>query len=69
MRTPYLARTNQNVVMAFEALEIVYCENEAAVEGLDDRNGYRQEVLSKVKSVSWRSARTKGKGQKYKLTK
>ena len=41
----------------------------SAVEGIANRNGNRQKVVGKEKSVSWRGARTKGKGRECKLTK
>ena len=67
--TPSLARILQDVDLALKALEIVYCANGDAVEGLADRNGHRREVVGGVKSVSWRGAPNKGKGRKCELTK
>ena len=52
-----------------KALEIVYLENGAAVEGINDRNGHRRKVVGEGESVSWRGARFKGKGRECKLTK
>ena len=63
MGTPSLAIIIQDVNLALKALEIVYCANESAVEGLADRNGHRRKVVGEVKSVSWGGARTKGKGR------
>ena len=73
MGTPSSARIIQDVNLALKALEIVYLENGAAVEGLADSNGHRQKVLGECKSVIWGGARSKGKGprvrthQKYVL--
>ena len=39
--TPSLARIIEDVNLTLKVLEIIYLENEAAVEGLDDRNGHR----------------------------
>ena len=44
MGTPSLARIIQDVDLELKALEIVYRENGAAVEGLADRNGHRRKV-------------------------
>ena len=40
--TPSSARIIQDVDMALKALEILYHENNAAVEGLEDINGNRR---------------------------
>ena len=69
MGTPSLARMIEDVDLALKALEIVYLENGAAVEGLADRNGHRRKLLGEGESVSWGGARTKGKGREYELTK
>ena len=61
MGTPSSARIIQDVDLALKALEIVYLENGASVEGLTDRNGHRRKVVGEGKSVSLESARTKGK--------
>ena len=45
MGTPSAARIIQDVDVALKALEIVYSENWAAVEGLVDRNGHRRKVV------------------------
>ena len=45
--SPSSARIIQDVDLALKALEIVYRENGAAVEGLADRNGHRRKVLGK----------------------
>ena len=41
MVTPSSARIIEDIDLALKALEIVYRENGAAVEGLADRNGHR----------------------------
>ena len=69
MGTPSSARIIQDVDLALKALEIVYRENGAAVEGLADRNGHRRKVVGEGKSLSWGGARTKGKGRECELTK
>ena len=69
MGTPSSARIIQDVDLALKALEIVYCANGAAVEGLEDRNRYRRKVSGEGKSVSWGGARTKGKGRECEITK
>ena len=69
MGTSSSARIIEDVDLALKALEIVYLENGAAVEGLADRNGHRQKVVDEGESVSWGGARTKGKGSECKLTK
>ena len=69
MGTPSLARIIQYVDLALKALEIFYCINGAAVEGLADRNVQRRKVVGEGKSVSWVGVRTKGKGRKCELTK
>ena len=69
MGTPSLAQIIEDVDLALKALEIVYLENGASVEGLADTNGHRQKVAYEGKSVSWGGARTKGKGRKCELTK
>ena len=51
--TPSSARIIQDVDLALKALEIVYRENGAAVEGLADRNGHRRKVVGKGKIVRW----------------
>ena len=60
--TPSLARIIQDVDLALKALEIVYRENGAAVEGLAERNRHRRKVVGKGKSVRYGGARTKGEG-------
>ena len=69
MGTPSSARIIQDVDLALKALEIVYRENGAAVEGLADRNGHRRKVVGEGESVSWGGARKKGKGRECGLTK
>ena len=62
-------RIIEDVDLALIALEIVYRENGAAVEGLSDRNGHRKKEVGKGKNVSWGGAKTKGEGRECKLTK
>ena len=69
MGTPSLARIIQDVDLELKALEIVYCANGAAVEGLADSNGNRRKVVGEGESVSWGGARTKGMGRECELTK
>ena len=69
MGTPSSARIIEDVDLALKSLEIVYLSNGDAVEGLADRNGHRRKFVGEGKSVSWGSARTKGKGRECKLTK
>ena len=69
MGTPSLARIIPDVDLALKALEIVYRENGAAVEGLADRNGHRRKLVGEGKSVSWGCAQNKGKGYECKLIK
>ena len=58
--TPSSARIIQDVDLALKALEIVYHENGAAVEALNDINGHRKKVVGKGKGVKCGGARTKG---------
>ena len=67
MGTPSSARIIQDVDLALKASEIFYRTNGAAVEGLADRNGYRQKLVSVGESISWVGAWTKGKGRECKL--
>ena len=69
MGTPSSARIIQDVDLALKALEIVYRENGAAVEGLADRNGHRRKVVGEGKSVRCGGARTKGEGRECELAK
>ena len=69
MGTPSSARIIQDVNLVLKALELVYCGNGAAVEGLADRNGHRLKVVGEGKSVIWGGARTIGKGRECELTK
>ena len=62
MGTPSSAQIIEDVDLALKALEMVYLENGAAVEGLANRNGHRRKVVGEGKSVSWGGARTKGEG-------
>ena len=59
----------QDVDLALKALEIFYCANGDAVEGLADKNIHICKVVGEVKRFNWGCARTKGKGRKCKLTK
>ena len=52
MGTPSSARIIQDFDLALKALEIVYCENGAAVEGLADRNGHIRKVVDEGKISS-----------------
>ena len=69
MGTPSSARILEDVDLALKALELVYLENGASVQGLADRNGHRQKVVGEGKSISCGGARTKGKGRECELTK
>ena len=69
MGTPSSERIIQDVDLALKVLVIVYRANEAAVEGLADRNGHRQKVVDEGKSVSWGGAWTDGNGRVFELTK
>ena len=69
MGTPSLERIIQYVNLALKALEIVYRENGAAVEGMAGSNGHRRKVVGEGKSVSWGGARSKGKGRECKIDK
>ena len=51
MGTPSSERIIQDVDLALKALEIVYRENGASVEGLPDRNGHKRKVVGKGKRV------------------
>ena len=52
MGTPSSVRIIEDVDLALKALETVYRENGAAVEGLADINWNIRKVLGKGKSVS-----------------
>ena len=54
--------------MALKALEIVYLENGASVEGLADMNLHRPKVIGEGKSVIWGGSPTEGNGRECKLT-
>ena len=69
MGTPSSARIIQDVDLVLKTLEIVYCVNGAAVQGLADRNGHRRRVVGEGKSVIWGGARTKVKGRECEPTK
>ena len=60
MGTPSSERIIQDVDLALKALEIVYRENGAAVEGLTNRNGHRRKVVGKGKSVRWSDVEVHG---------
>ena len=66
---PPSARIIRDVDLALKTLEIVYRENESAVEGLADRNGHRRKVVGKAKSVRSGGARTKGEGRECEIAK
>ena len=69
MGTPSSERIIQDVDLVLKALEIFYCSNGSAVEGLADRTGNRRKLLGKGKSDSYGGARTKGEGRECELTK
>ena len=69
MGTPSSARIIEDIYLALKGLEMFYCANGAAFEGLADRNGHRSKELGEGKSVCWGDARTKGEGRECKLTK
>ena len=69
MGTPSSARNTQDVDLALKALEIVYHENGATVEGLADRSGNRRKLVGKGKSVRCGGARTEGEGCECELAK
>ena len=52
-----LAQVVEDVDQALDALEIVYCAHGAAVEGLADQNGHRQQVVGDEKSGRWGGAK------------
>ena len=56
MGTPSSVRIFEDVDLTLKALEIVYRENDAAVEVIADRNGHIKKELGKGKSVSWGGA-------------
>ena len=63
------ARIIKYVNLELKALEILYRENGAAVEGIADRNGHRRKVVGKAKSVRSGGARTKGEGRECEIAK
>ena len=67
--TPSSARIIQYVDLALKALETVYRDNGAAVEGLANRNGHRRKVVGKEKSVRCGGARTKGEDRECEIAK
>ena len=67
--TPSSAKIIQDVDLALKALDIVYCENGATVEGLADRNGHIWKVVGKWKSVRCGGARTEGEVRECELAK
>ena len=69
MGTPSSVRILEDVDLASKALEIVYRENGAAVEGIADRNGHRKKEIGKGKSASCGGKQTKGEGCECELTK
>ena len=68
MRKNYSGRIIEDVDLALKALEMVYCTNGAAVEGLDDRNGHRLKVVGEGESSIWGDAWTKGKMNECEIT-
>ena len=69
MGTPSSERIILDVDLELKVLEIVYCANGDAVEGLADRNVHRRKVVGEGESVSWGGAQTKVKGCECELTK
>ena len=69
MGTPCSARIIQDFDLALKALESVYCETGAAVDGLAYRNGHRRKVVGIGKSVRYGVARIKGEGCECELAK
>ena len=67
--TPSSDRIIEDVDRALEALLIFFRANDAAVEGLADKNGHRRKEVGEGKSVSWGGAQTKGEGRECELTK
>ena len=67
--TPPSVRIIKSVDLALKALEIVYHENGASVEGLADRNWHRRKDVNEEECVSWGGAGTKGDGHECELTK
>ena len=60
MGTPSLDRIIQDVDLALKVLEILYCGNGAAVEGLADKNGHRRKVVGKGESFRWSDVEVHG---------
>ena len=54
--TPPSSRINEDVDRASELLEIIFRENGAAVEVLDDISGHRRKELVEGENVSWGGA-------------
>ena len=69
MGTPCSERIIQDVDLVLKALEIVYCENGATVEGFANINGHRRKVVGKGGSIRCGGARTKGEGRQCELAK
>ena len=68
MGTHSSVRIIEDVDLTLKLLEIFYCANVAAVEGVADRNEHRKKEVGKGKSESWGGARTKGEGCECELT-
>ena len=69
MGTPSSVRIIEDVDLGLKELEVVYCANGAAVEGLENINGHRKKEVGKGKIFSWGGARNKAEGHECKLTK
>ena len=69
MGTSSLARIIQDADLVLKALEIFYCSNGDAVEGLADRSGHIKNLVGKGKRVSCGGVQTKGEGRECELTK
>ena len=63
MGTTSSERIIEDVDLTLNELETLCCENEEAIEELDDRNVHKWEVVSVGESVSWEGAQTRGKGR------
>ena len=68
MGTPSSARIIYDLYLVLKVLEIVYSKNDAAVEGLADRNGNRCKEVGEGKCVSRGVARSKGEVHECELT-
>ena len=69
MGTPFSMKMIKDVDLDLKVLEIVYCTNITAVDGLAYINEHRRNELGEGKSVSWGGVQTKSEGRDCKLTK